>query len=389
MFKKSILFVVPFFLVACNTETIRTAPPEKTGLAKQLEDFTADVIRQRENRDFAAEQARLRKQQARRRSASSPPRNRTSVSNRTNKNVILFEHCNYMGKSVSISPGNWDMNSLIRKGVVNDDVSSIYIPSNYEVDLYKDAGFSGRKLTLRRNTSCLVKQNFNDVLSSLKVRTKRSQASRPATSRPTTSRPKTATRTSRNNVILYEDCNYSGKSVSVSLGNWGMNSLIRKGMVNDKVSSIYIPSKYEVDLYKDAGFSGRKINLRGSTSCLVNQNFNDVLSSLKVRTKRPLTTSRPKTATRAPKQNVVLYEHCNYKGKSVSVSLGNWNMNSLISKGMVNDDVSSIFIPRSYAVDLYKDAGFSGRKLALRGSTSCLVKQNFNDVLSSLRVRMR
>lgn len=55
-------------------------------------------------------------------------------------------------------------------GVLNDDISSIKVSSGYQVQVFADDNFSGASLTLTADNACLVANNFNDIISSLKVR---------------------------------------------------------------------------------------------------------------------------------------------------------------------------------------------------------------------------
>ncbi len=82
---------------------------------------------------------------------------------------------------------------------------------------------------------------------------------------------------------------------------------------------------------------------------------------------------------------VIVYEHCDYKGKNSSVGVGAWNMNH-ISKTVGNDMISSIKVPDNLKVTLYEHANFKGKSIVLTKNTSCLVGLKFNDVVSSMKV---
>ncbi|MDF2514744.1 MAG: Carbohydrate binding family 6 [Sphingobacterium sp.] len=83
--------------------------------------------------------------------------------------VSLFQHCNYGGWKVTLAPGNYTMAQLVAKGLVNDDTSSIKIPSGYTVTLYEGDNFSGKSLVLTADNTCLIDKVFNDNVSSVKV----------------------------------------------------------------------------------------------------------------------------------------------------------------------------------------------------------------------------
>ena len=86
--------------------------------------------------------------------------------------VSIYQHCNFQGYRIDLPQGNLDMNNLLRRGMKNDDISSIRVKPGATVILYQHAGFQGDTRTIRGNVSCLVDQNFNDTVSSIVVRGK-------------------------------------------------------------------------------------------------------------------------------------------------------------------------------------------------------------------------
>lgn len=89
---------------------------------------------------------------------------------------------------------------------------------------------------------------------------------------------------------------------------------------------------------------------------------------------------RPSAVSR---QKVTFYQHCDYDGSSWSVEEGFYNMSDMIAKGIPNDTVSSIKIPKGMSVTIFEHSGFSGKSLKLTEDTRCLVDRGFNDVMSS------
>ncbi len=83
-------------------------------------------------------------------------------------------------------------------------------------------------------------------------------------------------------VVLYLDCNFSGESVQLGAGNYNYNDLIALGMPNDNVSSVRVADGYQVELFLDANYQGRSLTLTGDDSCLIDNNFNDLVSSVRV-----------------------------------------------------------------------------------------------------------
>ena len=83
--------------------------------------------------------------------------------------VELYQHTSYGGWKASFVLGDYTMSALIAAGFVNDDASSIKVPSGYRVTLYTSDNFGGSSLVKTANDSSLVDDGFNDVVSSMRV----------------------------------------------------------------------------------------------------------------------------------------------------------------------------------------------------------------------------
>lgn len=79
--------------------------------------------------------------------------------------AIVFEHTNYGGKSMDLVEG---MNTGPLK-IGNDMVSSLKVQKGWRVILYENAPGTGKELVLTADTPDLVKLNFNDITSNIKV----------------------------------------------------------------------------------------------------------------------------------------------------------------------------------------------------------------------------
>jgi len=92
----------------------------------------------------------------------------------------------------------------------------------------------------------------------------------------------------------------------------------------------------------------------------------------------------------APASIATVYKDCNFSssGYAVPLALGNYNLTQLRALGVLNDDISSLRIQSGYEIVLYRDDNFTGNALIIRSDVSCLVNNNFNDLASSVRVRV-
>lgn len=80
-------------------------------------------------------------------------------------------------------------------------------------------------------------------------------------------------------VTVYENCNYSGASSSIDVGDYRKMSGIRFG--NDKMSSIKVPEGFEVTVYEHEGFRGDYARINRDLSCF-DRSWNDTVSSLRI-----------------------------------------------------------------------------------------------------------
>ncbi|UOQ72948.1 beta-1,3-glucanase family protein [Hymenobacter cellulosilyticus] len=88
-----------------------------------------------------------------------------------------------------------------------------------------------------------------------------------------------------------------------------------------------------------------------------------------------------------------MYKDCNYTGTAVALPAGDYNLAALQSRGILNDDVSSLRVNAGYEVVLYEGDNFTGGTLTVGSAgNGCLVNNplgtsNWNDKTTSLRVR--
>lgn len=82
----------------------------------------------------------------------------------------FYQDCSYGGYAVDLTEGNYTSANLISKGISNNDISSLIVKTGYEVVLFDGDNFTGDSIAKPINTSCLVNDNFNDRVSSIKVR---------------------------------------------------------------------------------------------------------------------------------------------------------------------------------------------------------------------------
>lgn len=86
----------------------------------------------------------------------------------------FYKDTDFRGASISLDEGEWDIGQLNAAGQrtgygrVNDTISSVIVPKDYNVTIFTDAGFRGRQTTLTM-PSCALGKKFRDKISSVKV----------------------------------------------------------------------------------------------------------------------------------------------------------------------------------------------------------------------------
>ncbi len=83
--------------------------------------------------------------------------------------VTVYQDCSYGGYGINLAEGNYTVNDLQAMGIRNDDVSSVRVQNGYQVTFYADNDFLGRTLLKTEDDDCLVNENFNDLVSSIRV----------------------------------------------------------------------------------------------------------------------------------------------------------------------------------------------------------------------------
>lgn len=97
---------------------------------------------------------------------------------------------------------------------------------------------------------------------------------------------------STNGVTFYADINYGGKAVTLGTGNYTLSQLNARGIPNDWMSSLKVPSGWTVEVYENDNFGGTKWTYK-SNSSNVGSAVNDKMSSVKIYTGSSSSVTRP------------------------------------------------------------------------------------------------
>jgi len=168
-------------------------------------------------------------------------------------------------------------------------------------------------------------------------------------------------------VTLCERCGFRGTEAQLGLGSYNSNEMKIR---NKSLSSIKIPDGVKVTLFEQPSFKGRSIDFFTDNICLLDQDFLDKTSSLKI--------------TKYDERLFVsLYPECNFQGSEYQVGIGKYSVDQM---GIPKNKLSALRIPPGLKVILYTGTNFNGRNLELNKDISCLINVGFDNQTSSIEV---
>ena len=330
-----------------------------------------------------------------------------SDNNSTSGVATLYEHSNYGGWAVSLEEGLYDYKDILAKGIVNDQISSLRVSDGYKVTIYDDEGFKGKSKEFTSDAS-YVGDEMNDKTSSIKIEKINNQTST-TTSYNTVKLPNgkysiksvvnekyVAAENGGSDPIVANRDNYSGSWETFYIVNNDDGTVSIKADANNKYicavldeenqltprsDSISTWEKFKIykindseygirsaengkyvkaDLYNGGKLIAGSNSIAGAWEAFNIEKLGDETSSAKA----------------------TFYENSNYSGWSVALSEGRYDYGTMISKGIKNDQISSVKVADGYKVTLYNDERFAGSKKTLFTDASGL--GDFNDKTSAI-----
>nr|WP_294922828.1 RICIN domain-containing protein [uncultured Flavobacterium sp.] len=82
-------------------------------------------------------------------------------------------------------------------------------------------------------------------------------------------------------ITVYKDCNYTGFSGGLTIGDYNLSRLNSLGVLNDDISSLRIAQGFKAVLYQDDNFTGASTTITSDNACL-NTTWNDKVSSIRI-----------------------------------------------------------------------------------------------------------
>ena len=84
---------------------------------------------------------------------------------------------------------------------------------------------------------------------------------------------------------FYKDCSFGGTAVSLNAGDYKLADLQAKGILDNDISSLKVSAAYNVFAYMDDNFLGKALTVSADNDCLVDEGWNDQITSLRIRAK--------------------------------------------------------------------------------------------------------
>lgn len=181
--------------------------------------------------------------------------------------------------------------------------------------------------------------------------------------------------------VLYNDCNCDNEFLPI------LNDLsnLKEIGFNDKVSSIFVPHFWKIQVFENTDYSERSLILDRTIEDLNKNDFNmnDKISSVKI--------------LQFPHFQFNLfdfpefYEDKNFEGVFLKLPYTLPNNStcgfySTLSLYNFNDRISSIKVPLGWKIVIYENSHFEGKSMELTSSVNDLSSLGWNDRISSIRL---
>ena len=188
-------------------------------------------------------------------------------------------------------------------------------------------------------------------------------------------------------ITLYADCNYKGRAINLQEGEFTTTKLRELGVANNSISSIRVSAGFQVELFENDFYRGSSGTLRQNDNCLVDDRFNDTISSLVVsRDPRAAAEAEVAATVKDNRVGVTVFGHCNFKGGSVKLKVGKYDVDALAAARIKDNVISSFKVEKGFQVTMYDSGDFTGQGKVFTENDNCLDDDRLNEAVSSVVV---
>jgi len=179
--------------------------------------------------------------------------------------ATFYRDANYGGTAISLPVGDYLLSDLLAKGILNNDISSLKVTTGYSVKLFFDDNWLGTTMESTTDVTNLLANGFDKQVTSITIH-------------------KDFTGLKR--IDLFENCNYTGRWISLPLGNYTTAQLAEAGMPDKSISSTRKKDNVSsaISVYGSDNFLNFYLVLiYAKYSCLINTdgvNIDNSISSL-------------------------------------------------------------------------------------------------------------
>jgi len=262
---------------------------------------------------------------------------------------IVYQHCDFSGWQADFPAGRHDMSACQRRGMRNDELSSIVVHPGFICTLFQHGDFKGWQADIpagRWNMSQLQDQFGvkNDDASSLILR-----------------------RVGGNGCTIYQHGDFSGWEANFPAGRFNMTQCQQRGFKNDDMSSIVVNPGFQVTIYQHGNFSGWEADIPAGQWSMrqLESRFgfkNDDASSIVCKRVGGggVALYARAMGSGGDGNGCIIYQHGDFSGWEAYFPAGRFNMTQCQQRGFKNDDMSSIIVNPGFQVTIYEHGNFSG-----------------------------
>nr|MBX2884130.1 hypothetical protein [Granulosicoccus sp.] len=284
--------------------------------------------------------------------------------------ITVYSECQYRGRSVSLPNGEYNVADLRAMGMPDNTISSIKVPKGMKIALYLNDFQRGQSGELSANNECLV-DRYNDTVSSVVVSGEAEESM-------------AAVSTKGDPALVFTACNFQGSGARLPPGEYLAADLKRLGIADNTISSIRAPAGMEVIVYANDFLRGRSAAVTGDERCLKGTRFEGTISSIKVVHASEGSQAKPVKVV----SGVTFYEKCYYEGASATLEVGEYSASDLAAKGLTDNSISSVKVPKGYRAVGYENDFSRGGRVTLDESNECLTSRRADNAISSVIVEL-
>jgi lysophospholipase L1-like esterase len=144
----------------------------------------------------------------------------------------------------------------------------------------------------------------------------------------------------------------------------------------DNIQNGVIPIINQISIAKNVSIIDYNTPTRNQRNTLFNDNLHPNAAGALVLANTAFNTITPSIPT--------FYQNCSYDGYAIKLGIGDYNLNVLTSRGISNDDISSIKVPAGYKIFAYVSDNFTGNYVTLTSDNNCL--GGWDNLITSIKV---